>query len=60
MVEVFSMMAQNLEMFMLVVGHRINVHHKEVNLTYFYSSHKIWNENILSLVKFDQNINKFQ
>jgi hypothetical protein len=45
---VFHNITKDLEMFTLVVGHRIWVHYKKVNMKNFYTNHKIWNENILS------------
>jgi hypothetical protein len=32
---------KDLEMFTLILSHRINVHHKKVELTNFYNNHKI-------------------
>ncbi len=44
---------KDLKMFMLVISHNIKIHHEEINLTYFYSWHKITNENIPFIRKFD-------
>jgi hypothetical protein len=44
---------KDLKMFMLVISHNIKIHHEEINLTYFYSWHKITNENIPFISKFD-------
>lgn len=45
-----------LEMPTLVVSHRIIIHHEEINLTRLYNYHKIKNENIPSMNKFDKSI----
>jgi len=51
---------KDFKMFTLVTNHRIKIHHEEMNLRYFYNYHKITNENIPSLNKFDENIKYFQ
>jgi hypothetical protein len=51
---------KDLEMFMLVTNCRIKIHHEEINLTNFYDCGKITNKDILSLSKFDQNIEYLQ
>jgi hypothetical protein len=49
---------KDLEMFMLVTNCRIKLHREEINSTNF--CRKITNKNILSLSKFDQNIEYLQ
>jgi hypothetical protein len=51
---------KDLEMFMLVTICRIKIHHEEINLTFFYNCRTITNKDILSLSKFDQNIEYLQ
>jgi hypothetical protein len=57
---VFHNIAKDLEVFTLVVDHRISVYHKKLNFTNFYNNHKINNENILPLGNFDQSIDGLQ
>jgi hypothetical protein len=52
---------KDLKMFKLITSHKIIMHHEEeINLTYFCCCHKIMNEDILLLRKFDQGIDCFQ
>jgi hypothetical protein len=51
---------KGLKMFALVISHRIKPHHEKINLPYLYNYHKITNEGMPSLNKFDQGIDCFQ
>jgi len=44
---------KDLKMFALVISHRIKPHHEKINLPYLYNYHKITNEDLSSLNKFD-------
>ncbi len=57
---VFHNITKNLEVFMLVVNHKVTVHHKNINLANLYNCHQIKNEHLPSLGKYDQGIHCLQ
>jgi hypothetical protein len=57
---VFHNITKNLEMFTLVVNHKVIVHHKKINLEFFYDCHQIKNERLPPLGMFGQQIHCFQ
>jgi hypothetical protein len=57
---VANKITKDLKMFLFINNCRIRTHQEEISLTYFHNWHKITNENIPFLSKFDQDIECFQ